>query len=181
MPSTLFDLAAELGRQLQVKQWQLALAESCTGGGIAKIITDVPGSSAWFDRGFITYSNSAKVEMLGVSQLSLERFGAVSQQAALEMVAGALERSHADLAFAVTGIAGPGGGGADKPVGTVYIARQVRAESAVCVRQQFNGDRCEVRREVTEFCLRQALRFLADISALTCLALPPSAPVNRGF
>lgn len=162
MSSTLFDLAAGLGESLLAKQWQLALAESCTGGGIAKIVTDVPGSSAWFDRGFVTYSNSAKVDMLGVSPATLERVGAVSSETALEMVAGTLKASRADMAFAVTGIAGPDGGSAEKPVGTVYIAWQLRGQAAKCDRRQFHGDRREIRRQVAEFCLRKALQLLQE-------------------
>ena len=111
--------ATELGRVLEARGWRVATAESCTGGLIAGAITDIAGSSAWFDRGFVTYSNSAKEEMLGVRAQTLAAFGAVSEQTACEMAAGALARSGSDLAVAVTGIAGPTGGSADKPVGMV--------------------------------------------------------------
>jgi nicotinamide-nucleotide amidase len=160
MEPSLYALAESLGLHLQSRQWQLTLAESCTGGGIAKVVTDVPGSSAWFDRGFVTYSNSAKIELLDVNPATLERVGAVSRETALEMVAGALAHSHAQLAFAVTGIAGPDGGTADKPVGTVFIAWQLRGQTGDCYRQLFSGDRASIRQQVTRYCLQQALQLL---------------------
>ena len=131
MDKCIYELAESLGLLLQTKEWQLALAESCTGGGISQAVTEVPGSSAWFDRGFVTYSNAAKEDMLGVQTLTLERFGAVSEETALEMVMGALAHSQANLAVAVTGIAGPGGGTREKPVGTVYIACQKRGDQVI--------------------------------------------------
>lgn len=160
MDQALYESAVLLGSRLRKRAWQLALAESCTGGGIAKTITDVPGSSAWFDRGFVTYSNAAKVDMLGVRQATLNEKGAVSEETALEMVAGALAFSLADLAMAVTGIAGPDGGTSEKPVGTVFIAWQVRGQPGQCVKQLFSGDRREVRRQVVRFCLQQACRLV---------------------
>jgi nicotinamide-nucleotide amidase len=150
-------LAEKLGQHLQALGLRLVLAESCTGGGIAQAVTDVSGSSAWFDRGFVTYSNSAKIEMLGVQQSTIEEHGAVSEATALEMVSGALRYSHAELAFAVTGIAGPEGGSAAKPVGTVFIAWQLRNQSAHCVKKLFAGDRISVRQQVIVYCLQQAL------------------------
>ena len=161
MDNALYNLSESLGHKLRSRGWQLALAESCTGGGIAKTITDVPGSSAWFDRGFVTYSNAAKVEMLGVSQATLDAKGAVSEETALEMVKGGLAHSLADLAVAVTGIAGPDGGTGEKPVGTVFIAWQLRGHEGHCVKQLFAGDRLHVRRHVVLFCLQQVCR-LAD-------------------
>jgi len=152
-----YALAVKLGQALHERQWQLALAESCTGGGIAKAVTDVPGSSAWFDCGFVTYSNAAKVEMLGVMQATLDSVGAVSEEAALEMVAGALSRSRAHFALAVTGIAGPTGGTAEKPVGTVFIAWQQRGQAGICVKKQFAGDRLLIRQQVVAFCLQQSI------------------------
>ncbi|MCK9606690.1 MAG: CinA family protein [Methylomonas sp.] len=160
MDRALYESAVLLGSRLQKRAWQLALAESCTGGGIAKTITDVPGSSVWFDRGFVSYSNAAKVDMLGVSQATLNAKGAVSEETALEMVEGALANSLADLAMAVTGIAGPDGGTGEKPVGTVFIAWQVRGQPSHCVKQQFSGDRLAVRRQVVLFCLQQAYRLV---------------------
>ncbi len=162
MTDPAYRLAQNLGQSLKAAQLQLVLAESCTGGGIAKTITDVAGSSAWFDRGFVTYSNAAKVDMLAVSPLTLENFGSVSAQAALEMVSGALKHSRGDLALAVTGIAGPDGGSPEKPVGTVFIAWQRRGQSGGCMRQQFDGDRLAVRQQVIECCLQQALALLHD-------------------
>ncbi len=161
METSLYALAETLGLQLQCRQWQLALAESCTGGGIAKVVTDVAGSSAWFDRGFVTYSNHSKTELLGVAQDTLNRFGAVSRECALEMAAGALAHSHAELALAVTGIAGPDGGTPDKPVGTVFIAWQQRGQPGDCCRQLFSGDRAGIRQQATRYCLQQALQLLA--------------------
>jgi nicotinamide-nucleotide amidase len=124
--------------------WRLCCAESCTGGGIAAALTDVAGSSAWFDRGFVTYSNQAKQEMLGVALDTLEQFGAVSRETAIEMARGALMYSDAQLSVAVTGIAGPDGGTAEKPVGTVWIA-WASEEGESAVREQFAGSRAEVR------------------------------------
>lgn len=161
MNQEIYQRAKALGQLLHTKQWLLALAESCTGGGIAQAVTDISGSSAWFDRGFVTYSNTAKVEMLGVKQDTLNSFGAVSAETALEMVAGALSHSHADLAFAVTGIAGPDGSSAEKPIGTVFIASQLRGRVGHCVKQQFSGDRLAVRRQVIVFCLQQACELIA--------------------
>lgn len=160
MPDDCYEIAEALGEGLVAKAMRLALAESCTGGGIAKTVTDVPGSSVWFDRGFVTYSNAAKVDMLGVSQVTLSTKGAVSEEAALQMVAGALAHSLADLAMAVTGIAGPDGGTSEKPVGTVFIAWQVRDQPGCCVKQRFFGDRQSVRNQTVLFCLQQACRLV---------------------
>lgn len=122
----------------------MACAESCTGGGIAAALTDVAGSSAWFDRGFVTYSNDAKTEMLGVDAVTIEAAGAVSEQTVIEMAQGALVYSNAQLSVAVSGIAGPGGGSADKPVGTVWLAWATEAGvRARC--ERFAGDRLAVR------------------------------------
>ncbi|MGB5453862.1 MAG: CinA family protein [Sedimenticolaceae bacterium] len=151
-------IVMELAGHLQRRGWWLSCAESCTGGGVAAALTDVAGSSAWFDRGFVTYSNRAKREMLGVSAETLERFGAVSRETVLEMVAGALAASAAQLSVAVTGIAGPGGGTREKPVGTVWIAWATRQDaSAVC--EQFDGDRAQVRAATVDTALNGLLRF----------------------
>lgn len=124
--------------------WSVACAESCTGGGIAAALTDVAGSSAWFDRGFVTYSNAAKQDMLGVALATLKQHGAVSRATVVEMAQGALTHSAAQLAVAVSGIAGPGGGTPDKPVGTVWLAWATQdAAAAVC--EHFAGDRLAVR------------------------------------
>ena len=138
-------LAQKLGDALQQKDWHLVTAESCTGGWIAKVVTDVAGCSAWFERGFITYSNQAKRDMLGVDAAVLDRWGAVSEQTVLAMVAGALDNSSAKLAVAVSGIAGPDGGSADKPVGTVYIAWGGMEVVSHARLFQFKGDRKTIR------------------------------------
>ena len=139
------QLAADLGVALAARGWKVATAESCTGGMIAGAITDIAGSSAWFERGFVTYSNEAKVELLGVRAETLARFGAVSEAAAREMVAGALERSRADIAVAVSGVAGPGGGTPEKPVGLVWLAWGVRGGLTDAASRHFPGDRAAVR------------------------------------
>ena len=140
-----FALAARLGRVLVDRRWTVATAETCTGGLIAGAITDVGGSSAWFDRGFVTYSNEAKIEMLGVRAATLAAYGAVSEATAREMAAGALARSGADIAVAVTGIAGPSGGTPEKPVGLVCFAWARRGSAVDACTLHFTGDRAAVR------------------------------------
>jgi len=139
-------LAVDLGAALRRKRLKLAAAESCTGGWAAKCVTDVAGSSQWFDRGFVAYTNRAKQDLLGVSPQALLQFGAVSAQVAKEMAEGALLRSNADAAFGITGIAGPDGGSPDKPVGTVWFAWAVRGQPAETRQMRFDGDRDAVRR-----------------------------------
>lgn len=134
-------------------QQSLAVAESCTGGWLAKILTDLPGSSAWFERGFVTYSNVAKVEMLGVSEQTLREQGAVSDATVCEMAQGALTHSHAHIATAISGVAGPDGGTIDKPVGLVWIAWVTRESPARAEQFQFDGDRESVRLQATETAL----------------------------
>jgi len=136
---------AVLADALLGRRWRLATAESCTGGLIAAHCTALAGSSHWFDRGFVTYSNEAKTQMLGVDAALIERSGAVSEPVALAMAQGAVARSAADLAVAVTGIAGPGGAVPGKPVGTVWLALAVRGREASAVRLQLDGDRTAVR------------------------------------
>jgi nicotinamide-nucleotide amidase len=144
---TLYELAVRVGAALKSRASMLASAESCTGGWIGQAVTMVPGSSSWFDRGFVTYTNDAKRQMLGVSADSLRRYGAVSETVVREMARGALIRSQAQIALAVSGIAGPDGGTADKPVGTVWIAWA--GEDGVAAEQHFvfSGDRDAVRRQ----------------------------------
>lgn len=153
------ELACQLGEALKEKGMMIATAESCTGGGIAQAITEIPGSSAWFDRGFVTYSNQSKVDLLQVPQSTLDQYGAVSEEVAQEMVKGTLLNSNADLAVSVTGIAGPSGGSVEKPVGTVYIAWGAKEKQITCVRYVFSGDRgsirCEAVRSVLESCLEK--------------------------
>lgn len=137
--------ATKLGHYLNQTHSRIVTAESCTGGWLAQSITDVTGSSAWFDRGFITYSNESKSDMLQVQASTIEQFGAVSSQVATEMTQGALQNSLADYAIAITGIAGPTGGSIEKPVGTVYIAWQKRNQPAQVSLNNFVGDRQQVR------------------------------------
>ncbi len=157
-------LAEQVGAALMQRGWLLATAESCTGGGISQAITDVAGCSAWFDCAFVTYSYESKVALLGVSQTELERFGAVSDVVVKQMVTGALARSQADVAVAVSGIAGPTGGLPDKPVGTVWIAWATQADaknnSIISKRYQFSGDRCAVREQTVASALTELLHNL---------------------
>ncbi|MDG4549113.1 MAG: nicotinamide-nucleotide amidase [Candidatus Contendobacter sp.] len=156
----LYELAVHVGVALRAPGWTLAVAESCTGGWIAKTVTDIPGSSGWFDRGFVTYSNAAKSELLGVREVTLAEHGAVSAEVVAEMAVGALERSRANLALAVSGIAGPDGGGPDKPVGTVYLAWASREGPTRVERRHFKGGRDAVRRETVVAALRGVLDVL---------------------
>lgn len=154
-------LAAELGTALARASLSLVTAESCTGGGVAWWVTSVPGSSHWFERGFVTYSNVAKQEQLGVDPEILARHGAVSEQTASAMAHGALAASGADLAVAVTGIAGPGGGTPEKPVGTVCFAWLRRGAAPRTARRHFPGDRAAVRHAAVAAALQGALAALA--------------------
>jgi nicotinamide-nucleotide amidase len=130
---------------LKQRNWSLVTAESCTGGLIASSITEIPGSSLWFERGFITYSNLAKEEMLGISAELIKEFGAVSEEVARAMAFGALEHSAGQVALAVTGIAGPDGGSAEKPVGTVCFAWAIPGISPHTLKKQLIGTRQEIR------------------------------------
>lgn len=140
-------LAREVGARLQASRDRLVTAESCTGGWIAKAVTDVPGSSDWFDCGMAAYSYEAKQALLGVHPQTLERHGAVSRETVIEMVSGALVHSGASVGVAVTGIAGPGGGSPEKPVGMVWIGWKRRGDYARAEVFQFDGDRDAVRRQ----------------------------------
>jgi nicotinamide-nucleotide amidase len=165
MSETLDRIASELGGHLKALGLTLATAESCTGGWVAKVVTDVPGSSTWFDRGFVTYSNDAKVEMLGVSAQTLSTEGAVSEAAVREMALGALTRSRASTALAVSGVAGPDGGTEDKPVGTVWFAWARAGAGDVQVwtqRLQFAGNRDEVRHQSVRVGLARLLELLTQ-------------------
>jgi len=158
-------LAADLGARLAGCGAMCATAESCTGGLVAGAITDVAGSSAWFDRGFVTYSNEAKMELLGVSAATLAQHGAVSEATARAMAEGALERSRARLAVAITGIAGPGGGSTAKPVGTVCFAWAVRDGATIATTRHFDGDRFAVRRAAVAAALAGLLAAVATMPA----------------
>lgn len=154
------SLTAELGRRLSARGQKLASAESCTGGWVAQCLTAIAGSSAWFERGFVTYSNEAKNEMLGVRHEILTRHGAVSEASARAMAEGALRHSHADWALAITGIAGPDGGSPEKPVGTVCFAWVGDAAPARVETLCFAGDRARVRYQAVAHALDGMLRVL---------------------
>ena len=147
MDRELFDLAARAGQVLKARGWMLVTAESCTGGWVSECVTMVPGSSEWFERGFVTYTNVAKREMLGVRSQTLETHGAVSEQTVREMVVGALAGSHGQIAVAVSGVAGPTGGTAQKPVGMVCFAWGTRATEPIATTRLLGGDREAVRRQ----------------------------------
>jgi len=154
------NLVGALAERLQARSEWLTCAESCTGGWVAKVCTDLPGSSGWFERGFVTYSNAAKQDLLGVSADTLATHGAVSEATVREMAAGALAHSAAHWSLAVSGIAGPGGGSADKPVGTVWMAWAGPDgwQHAHC--HHFDGDREAVRRQAVEAVLQGLLERL---------------------
>jgi len=153
-------LAEQVGAALKSRGMMLASAESCTGGWVGAAITAVAGSSHWFDRGFITYTNESKQEMLGVSAKTLAEYGAVSEPTVREMVAGALKHSHAQVALAISGIAGPGGATQDKPVGTVCIAWALRSGAERSQTAHFQGDRAAVRRQAVAAALRGVLEMI---------------------
>ena len=155
------QLAVQLGQTLQARQWLLSTAESCTGGWVAKVLTDVPGSSHWFERGFVTYTNIAKQEMLGVQASIIDSHGAVSELTVREMVRGALLHSHAHISLAITGIAGPGGGTEAKPVGLVWFAWATRDNDIYCENHVFAGDREAVRRQAVATALQGVMNCLA--------------------
>ena len=159
----LIGLAADL---IQKKGWMLVTAESCTGGMISAACTDLAGSSLWFERGFVTYSNEAKTDMLGVDAALIARHGAVSEAVARAMAAGALARSKAQVAVAVTGVAGPTGGTASKPVGTVWFGFALSGSSSRLVSEmrQFDGDRAAVRSATVQHALRRLVELLRETS-----------------
>ncbi|MBB5015748.1 CinA family protein [Rehaibacterium terrae] len=159
--TTLHALAERVGRTLKAHHLMLVTAESCTGGWIAKTITDIPGCSDWFDCGLAAYSYEAKQALLGVRPETLMEHGAVSRETVLEMVSGALIHSGASVAVAVTGIAGPGGGTPDKPVGTVWIGWKRRGGYPVAELFHFDGDREAVRRQTVAAALRGLLDTVA--------------------
>ena len=157
----LYKLAARVGKALKTRKLMLVTAESCTGGGVGEAVTRAPGSSDWFERGFITYTYSSKREMLGVKRRTLGKLGAVSEQIAREMAAGALKMSHAQVAMAVTGIAGPTGGTREKSVGTVCFAWARKNGGMVSATRHFKGNRQAVRRRSVEHALKGVLALLA--------------------
>jgi len=153
------DLAEQLGECLKASGMKLASAESCTGGWLAKIITDIPGSSAWFEGSVVSYSNEAKQSLLAVNENTLKEFGAVSGETVLEMSDGIFSHTKADVAVSVSGIAGPGGGSEDKPVGLVWLSWGKRDKTVFANPFNFSGDREAVRKQS----IKQALNCLLDL------------------
>jgi len=153
-------LATQLGEKLEAHNFMLTTAESCTGGQVAEVVTSVSGSACWFERGFVTYSNQAKQEMLGVKTATLEKYGAVSEETAQEMAAGALLHSHAQISIAVTGIAGPTGGSVEKPIGTVCFAWTGKSLPTQSATQHFTGDRNSIRTQAVKYILEKIIQTL---------------------
>lgn len=149
----------QLSKALMQRGWMMATAESCTGGMIAAACTDIAGSSAWFDRGFVTYSNASKTDMLGVPTSLIEQHGAVSKAVVCAMAAGALARSQASISVAVSGVAGPGGGTPEKPVGTVWVASALRTHTQA-QHLHLEGDRQAVRQQAMYYALCQLVAAL---------------------
>jgi len=163
MDIDLVTLADHLGHGLKQAGRSLATAESCTGGWLGAVLTSIPGSSLWYERGFISYSNMAKREMLGVKTEILARNGAVSEPTARAMAEGALAHSHADMTVAITGIAGPGGGTPEKPVGTVCFAWAARKQPTQSRTERFNGDREGIRRQAIKTALEGLSTLLSSL------------------
>lgn len=159
------DIVEKLAKLLRQKRMMLVTAESCTGGLIAATITQKPGISDVFERGYVTYSNQAKIDCLGVSPVTLEKFGAVSPQAAEEMAIGALKNSRAQLAVSVTGIAGPDGGSAEKPVGLVYFGYALSGGSSGSIEHQFEGDRTAIQSRAARTALHHILSIIEPDNA----------------
>ena len=159
-------MAVKVGERLAQCGLMLVTAESCTGGWLGQAVTAVAGSSAWYERGFITYSNVSKCEMLGVQQATLDQYGAVSAQIAQEMVMGALNRSHAQIGVSITGIAGPDGGTAMKPVGMICFAWAIKNSLVRQETQFFKGNRETIRRLAVATALQGILHLLHDASAV---------------
>ena len=155
-----FLQAKQLAKLFLKKPSKLAAAESCTGGGLAEVLTRLPGSSAWFECAFVTYSNEAKQKMLGVSFDVLQKFGAVSEETANAMSRGAVENSRADYGVAITGVAGPDGGSEDKPVGTVCLSWYERGYGGTTIRVFFDGDRLKIREQSCLLAIQGLIDFL---------------------
>jgi nicotinamide-nucleotide amidase len=159
MTEDITQLAQLLGNKLAAKGWQISCAESCTGGGVGYAITSISGSSAWFKKGFITYSNDAKQDMLGVCEHTLNQYGAVSAETVEEMAAGAAKHANAEVAIAISGVAGPDGGTPDKPIGTVWFGFFINGEN-ISQKLLIDGDRQTVRIKAVEFALSNTLKLL---------------------
>ncbi len=157
MDDQLLQLSQRLGEQLLQRNWRIATAESCTGGGVAAAITAIPGSSAWFEYGIVSYANAAKEKLLGVSAETLAREGAVSEAVVIEMARGALALSGADIAIAISGVAGPTGGSPEKPVGTVWYAWALATGEIKTELTRFFGNRAEVQRQAVLWALEESL------------------------
>ena len=157
-------LAAQVGGLLKAHGLMLATAESCTGGGVAHAVTEIAGSSAWFECGFIAYSNQAKQQMLGVSEATLNQHGAVSEAVVREMATGAIRHSRAQVSLAVSGIAGPDGGTADKPVGTVWFAWCVKEWMCVSHMHRLIGNRAEIRAQSVRIALQGVVDLLNQLT-----------------
>lgn len=159
----LYKIAEQLAVLLIDNHKRLTVAESCTGGWVAKVLTDLPGSSVWFERGFVTYSNQSKHEMLGVNEATLTQ-GAVSQETVEEMSIGALIHSHADLSLSISGIAGPSGGSAEKPVGLVWFSWARKENNSHHIftseKQKFDGDRDDIRRQAVAYTLTKLITLI---------------------
>lgn len=158
----MYRLAEQVGAALKTRGLMLVTAESCTGGWVSEAVTMVPGSSDWFERGFVTYTYISKREMLGVKEATLGRHGAVAEEVVREMAEGALARSHAQVAVAVSGVAGPSGGTPEKPVGTVCIAWAMKDGAPRSETQRYKGDREAVRRQSVAHALKGVLVLLAS-------------------
>ncbi len=160
MTTTTEQLVTKIGEKLKKREWKLATAESCTGGGLAYALTRISGSSEWFERGFVTYSNSAKEEMLGVSTIILAKFGAVSEETVREMAEGALQHSQAQVSVAITGIAGPTGGTPEKPVGTVWFAWAGINLTTKTQVYHLSGDRDSIREQSIRIALEELMNIV---------------------
>lgn len=160
----LYQLTESASQYLLSRQIKVCTAESCTGGYLAQMLTALPGSSEWFDCGFVTYSNASKQKLLNVPPQVIDTYGAVSENVAASMTQGALDLSAADLAIAITGIAGPGGGSAEKPVGTVWFAWQLRHQQAVTRCEHFKGDRTAIREQALAMALSMILQIPSQVT-----------------
>ena len=156
----LLQLAAELGEKLLARGWMLATAESCTGGWVGQVLTSLPGSSVWYERGFITYSNAAKMDLLGVPAATLDAYGAVAEETAGAMAAGALAHSRAQAALSISGIAGPGGGTREKPVGLVCYGWALADGTELTSTCRLSGDREEIRSRAVAAALRGLIEMI---------------------
>ncbi|MDO7598097.1 MAG: nicotinamide-nucleotide amidohydrolase family protein [Pseudomonadota bacterium] len=158
----LLQFTSQVAQRLLAVNWRLSVSESCTGGWLGKCCTDLAGSSTWFERGFITYSNQAKQDLLHVKESTIQQFGAVSEQTASEMVQGALAESMADISVAITGVAGPDGGTIDKPVGTVWFAWVTKYSVVKTQCCHFEGDRESIRRQAVKLALQGIIKNARD-------------------